>query len=123
VEGLDRLRTTAVAIAPGRLPPPPPPGPIGRVPIATRPSAVPDKPWVPALGGIPRRTCPLFYLSGQRGRLPAQAPHLVRMFMRQSSTIARCEARGGVHLEEGYAADVCVSPYFNQCVFYEEAEL
>jgi hypothetical protein len=28
--------------------------------------------------------------------------------------------RGGVHLEGGYVNDVCLSPRFNQCVFYEE---
>jgi hypothetical protein len=28
--------------------------------------------------------------------------------------------RGGVHLEQGYVNDVCLTPRFNQCVFYED---
>ncbi|CAN5702698.1 hypothetical protein BH23CHL7_BH23CHL7_18290 [soil metagenome] len=77
---------------------------------------------MPLLDGVTRRACPLFYLSGRGGRLPARAPHLLMLFMRQQSTIARCEVRGGVHLEEGYARDLCLSARFNRCLFYEEAE-
>ena len=34
--------------------------------------------------------------------------------------MSRCQLRGGVHLEQSYVNDVCLSPRFNQCVFYEE---
>ena len=27
---------------------------------------------------------------------------------------------GGVHLDQGYVNDVCLTPRFNQCIFYEE---
>lgn len=40
--------------------------------------------------------------------------------MRQDATIARCQVRGGVHLDASFVTDVCLSSRFNQCVFYEE---
>jgi hypothetical protein len=67
-----------------------------------------------------RNVCPHFYMTGTRGAIPIQAPHLLKALVRQDSTISRCQLRGGVHLEQGYVNDVCLSPRFNQCVFYEE---
>ena len=46
--------------------------------------------------------------------------HVLAAMMRQDGTIARCQVRGGVHLDAGYVTDVCLSARFNQCVFYEE---
>ena len=40
--------------------------------------------------------------------------------MRQDTNVSRCQLRGGVHLEQGYVTDVCLTPRFNQCVFYED---
>jgi hypothetical protein len=40
--------------------------------------------------------------------------------MRQESNVARCQLRGGVHLDQGYVSDICLSSRFNQCVFYED---
>jgi hypothetical protein len=59
-------------------------------------------------------------MTGTRGAIPIQAPHLLKALVRQEATISRCQLRGGVHLEQGYVNDVCLSPRFNQCVFYEE---
>jgi hypothetical protein len=67
-----------------------------------------------------RNVCPHFYMTGSRGAIPVQAPHLLKALMRQESNICRCQLRGGVHLEQGYVADICLSPRFNQCVFYED---
>jgi hypothetical protein len=67
-----------------------------------------------------RNVCPHFYLTGPRGALPTQAPHLLKALIRQEQNISRCQLRGGVHLESGYIADVCMTPRFNQCVFYED---
>ena len=64
--------------------------------------------------------CPHFYVTGSRGALPIHAPHLLKGIVRQDSVISRCQLRGGVHLEQSYVNDVCLSPRFNQCVFYEE---
>ena len=52
--------------------------------------------------------------------LPIHAPHLLKGLVRQDSAVSRCQLRGGVHLEQSYVNDVCLSPRFNQCVFYEE---
>jgi len=68
-----------------------------------------------------RNVCPHFYLTGLRGALPVQAPHLLKGLARRDGAVSRCQVRGGVHLEHGYMNDVCLSPRFNQCVFYEEA--
>jgi hypothetical protein len=73
--------------------------------------------------GIPnlrRNVCPHFYMTGGRGALPIHAPHLLKALARQDSTVSRCQLRGGVHLEQGYVSDVCLSARFNQCVFYED---
>lgn len=67
-----------------------------------------------------RNVCPHFYMTGTRGAIPIQAPHLLKALVRQDTTISRCQLRGGVHMEQGYVNDVCLSPRFNQCVFYEE---
>ena len=109
------------------VPPRPPTGPIARVPIpVTRGSVAATQ--LAALGprmpfGLPnlrRNICPHFYLTGPRGPIPFQAPHLLKAYMRQSTTISRCQLRGGVHLDSGYVSDVCFSSRFNQCVFYED---
>ncbi len=67
-----------------------------------------------------RNVCPHFYVTGSRGAIPINAPHLLKGLVRQERTVSRCQLRGGVHLEPGYVNDVCLSPRFNQCVFYEE---
>jgi hypothetical protein len=72
------------------------------------------------LPNLRRNVCPHFYVTGARGALPIQAPHLLKALVRQEAAVSRCQLRGGVHLEQGYVNDVCVSPRFNQCVFYEE---
>jgi hypothetical protein len=73
--------------------------------------------------GLPhlrRNVCPHFYVTGSRGALPIHAPHLLKGIVRQDSVVSRCQLRGGVHMEQSYVNDVCLSPRFNQCVFYEE---
>jgi len=111
-----------------RRPPPPPPGPIARA-TPTALGLLPPRtaialPTVQRIGfGLPnlrRNVCPHFYMSGLRGAIPIQAPHLLKALMRQDSTVSRCQLRGGVHLEQGYVSDICLSPRFNQCVFYED---
>ena len=72
------------------------------------------------LPNLRRNVCPHFYVTGARGALPIQAPHLLKALVRQDTAVSRCQLRGGVHLEQGYVNDVCLSPRFNQCVFYEE---
>ncbi len=72
------------------------------------------------LPSLRRNVCPHFYLTGSRGAIPIHAPHLLKALIRQDSTVSRCQLRGGVHLEQGYVNDVCLTPRFNQCVFYEE---
>jgi hypothetical protein len=67
-----------------------------------------------------RNVCPHFYMSGARGAIPIQAPHLLKALVRQETNLSRCQLRGGVHLEQGYVNDVCLSARFNQCVFYED---
>ncbi len=102
-------------------------GPIARV--MTEPAADPASryrtpPTVPRPGfGLPnlrRNVCPHFYMTGSRGAIPIQAPHLLKALIRQDSNVSRCQLRGGVHLEQGYVNDVCLTPRFNQCVFYED---
>jgi hypothetical protein len=69
-----------------------------------------------------RHHCPNFYLThGSKGRIPIQAPQLMRTLMKQEGTVARCELRGGVHLDQGYVNDLCLTGQFNDCVFYEDA--
>ncbi|HSW43130.1 MAG TPA: hypothetical protein VLM76_11530 [Patescibacteria group bacterium] len=67
-----------------------------------------------------RNVCPHFFMSGARGAIPIQAPHLLKALVRQETNRSRCQLRGGVHLEQGYVNDVCLSARYNQCVFYED---
>jgi hypothetical protein len=110
--------------APGRM------GQVGRAEPITRPER---RVGIPVTGGfdparsrafglpnLRRNVCPHFYITGARGALPIQAPHLLKALVRQDTAVSRCQLRGGVHLEQGYVNDVCLSPRFNQCVFYEE---
>jgi hypothetical protein len=82
-------------------------------------------PMPPVRGGfglpnLRRNVCPHFYMTGSRGAIPIQAPHLLKALIRQDANVSRCQLRGGVHLEQGYVNDVCLTPRFNQCVFYED---
>jgi hypothetical protein len=106
-------------------------GPIARVqpsPLATRSQTaarrgLPPLPVARAGFGLPnlrRNVCPHFYMTGSRGAIPIQAPHLLKALIRQDANVSRCQLRGGVHLEQGYVNDVCLTPRFNQCVFYED---
>jgi hypothetical protein len=72
------------------------------------------------LPNLRRNVCPHFYITGTRGAIPIQAPHLLKALIRQEQNVSRCQLRGGVHLEQGYVNDVCLTPRFNQCVFYED---
>jgi hypothetical protein len=72
------------------------------------------------LPSLRRNVCPHFYMTGLRGSVPIQAPHLLKALVRQDHTVSRCQLRGGVHMEEGYVNDVCLGSRFNQCVFYED---
>ena len=104
-------------------------------------SPMPIRPILPGRGGMPQRSplpamppsrggfglpnlrrnvCPHFYMTGSRGAIPIQAPHLLKALIRQDTNVSRCQLRGGVHLEQGYINDVCLTPRFNQCVFYED---
>jgi len=93
---------------------------------APRPSAYAPRPGMPPVRGgfglpsLRRNVCPHFYMTGTRGAIPIQAPHLLKGLLRQPHNISRCQLRGGVHLDEGYVNDVCLTPRFNQCVFYED---
>ncbi len=72
------------------------------------------------LPNIRRNVCPHFYVTGSRGVIPIQAPHLLKALIRQEQNVSRCQLRGGVHMEQSYVNDVCLTPRFNQCVFYED---
>lgn len=72
------------------------------------------------LPNLRRNVCPHFYMTGSRGAIPIQAPHLLKALIRQEQNVSRCQLRGGVHLEQGFVNDVCLTPRFNQCVFYED---
>ena len=94
----------------------------GRSPVPQR-YPLPAMP--PSRGGfglpnLRRNVCPHFYMTGSRGAIPIQAPHLLKALIRQDANVSRCQLRGGVHLEQGYINDVCLTPRFNQCVFYED---
>jgi hypothetical protein len=97
-------------------------------PTGGRPGApaLPMRPGMPpgragfGLPSLRRNVCPHFYMTGSRGAIPIQAPHLLKGLLRQPNNISRCQLRGGVHLDEGYVNDVCLTPRFNQCVFYED---
>ncbi len=68
-----------------------------------------------------RHSCPHFYLTqGSKGRVPVQAPQLLRTLMKQEGVVSRCELRGGVHLDSGYVTDLCLTGTFPDCVFYED---
>ena len=109
-------------------------GPIARVapsPLAARsavgnpgaPSTARSASGLPAGFGVPnlrRNVCPHYYMTGARGAVPIQAPHLLKALIRQDNMTSRCQLRGGVHMEQGYVNDVCLTPRFNQCIFYEE---
>ncbi len=86
-------------------------------PVSRDPGLAP----APRTFGMPslrRNVCPHFYVTGSRGAIPIQAPHLLKGLIRQPTNISRCQLRGGVHLDESYVNDVCLTPRFNQCVFY-----
>ncbi len=72
------------------------------------------------LPNLRRNVCPHFFMTGSRGAIPIQAPHLLKALIRQDANVSRCQLRGGVHLDQGYVNDVCLTPRFNLCVFYEE---
>lgn len=72
------------------------------------------------LPNLRRNVCPHFFMTGSRGAIPIQAPHLLKALIRQEQNVSRCQLRGGVHLEQGFVNDVCLTPRFNQCVFYED---
>ena len=101
-------------------------GPIARVspsPLAVRESSAATLAGPRPGFGLPnlrRNVCPHFYMTGTRGAIPIQAPHLLKALIRQDTNISRCQLRGGVHLDQGYVNDVCLTPRFNQCVFYED---
>jgi len=102
-------------------------GPIARVtpsPLVARAATQQPLPAGIRSGfGLPslrRNVCPHFYMSGARGAIPIQAPHLLKALIRQDANVSRCQLRGGVHLEGGYVNDVCLTSRFNQCVFYED---
>ncbi len=89
-----------------------PPGPA--------PTLVPLRPRPFIFQTLRRNICPHFYLTGPRGAIPVHAPHLLKGLIRQPQNTNRCQLRAGVHLEESYVLDVCLSARFNQCVFYED---
>ncbi|HEV7603839.1 MAG TPA: hypothetical protein VGO15_02675 [Candidatus Limnocylindrales bacterium] len=109
-------------------------GPIARV--SPSPVSAPGAPGTVGNRGLPampamlrpgfglpnlrRNVCPHFYMTGSRGAIPIQAPHLLKALIRQDTNTSRCQLRGGVHMEQGYVNDVCLTPRFNQCVFYED---
>jgi hypothetical protein len=93
----------------------------GRVDVAARYGPATGGPRVGfGLPSLRRNVCPHFYMTGARGAIPIQAPHLLKALIRQDQNVSRCQLRGGVHLEQGYVNDVCLTPRFNQCVFYED---
>jgi hypothetical protein len=116
--------------APGHATPRPPRfghGPIARVmtePVDADPTAryrsLPGGARPFGLPNLRRNVCPHFYMTGSRGAIPIQAPHLLKALIRQDQNVSRCQLRGGVHMEQGYVNDVCLTPRFNQCVFYED---
>jgi hypothetical protein len=71
--------------------------------------------------GKRRHSCPHFYLtSGARGRVGTDSPGILRTLMKQDGMVSRCELRGGVHLDNGYVTDLCMTGQFHDCVFYED---
>ena len=100
------------------------PSPLSKSGAASAGSNLPAMPAMMRPGfGLPnlrRNVCPHFYMTGSRGAIPIQAPHLLKALIRQDTNTSRCQLRGGVHMEQGYVNDVCLTPRFNQCVFYED---
>ncbi len=101
--------------------------PIPRVAPAVESGPRPGYPPLPPAGrggfampNLRRNVCPHFYMTGTRGAIPIQAPHLLKALLRQDTNVSRCQLRGSVHMEQGYVNDVCLTPRFNQCVFYED---
>ncbi len=100
-------------------------GPIARVvPAGGARAGTPRLPTVDrrtfGLPNLRRNVCPHFYVTNARGAIPIQAPHLLKALIRNDDNTSRCQLRGGVHLEQGYVNDVCLTARFNQCVFYED---
>ena len=116
VAGAAALQADAAAARSG-------PGMVARRSVATAPP-VPFAGGAGRLGfGMPslrRNVCPHFFMSGARGAILIQAPHLLKALVRQETNLSRCQLRGGVHLEQGFVNDVCLSARFNQCIFYED---
>jgi hypothetical protein len=108
-----------VPAAPATLRPGGAPG-IGGRPSGSVVAVGPGRRPVAPLPNLRRNVCPHFFITGSRGALPIQAPHLLKALIRQSSTVSRCQLRGGVHMAEDFVNDVCLSARFNQCVFYED---
>ena len=98
-------------MGPGTAPRVPPPVPVVAPPGPRTPFGIPN---------LRRNVCPHFYMTSARGPIPIQAPHLLKALMRHDMNVSRCQLRGGVHLEQGYVSDICLSSRFNQCVFYED---
>ena len=109
-----------VGIRPGAPLPARPGAATAMLPARLRPGAMPLGRNGFGLPSLRRNVCPHFYMTGSRGAIPIQAPHLLKGLLRQPANISRCQLRGGVHLDEGYVNDVCLTPRFNQCVFYED---
>jgi hypothetical protein len=88
--------------------------------LGPSPTIVPLRPRPFIFQNLRRNICPHFYLTGPRGAIPVHAPHLLKGLIRQPQNTNRCQLRAGVHMEESYVNDVCLSARFNQCVFYED---
>ena len=68
-----------------------------------------------------RHSCPHFYVTnGAKGRVGTDAPGILRTLIKQEGMVSRCDLRGGVHLDAGYVADLCLTGQFQDCVFYED---
>ena len=120
-------RGRRAALPPGRAGRAPAPGGAVRTGVRSRVLAspvaeaiVPLRPRPFIFQHLRRNICPHFYLSGPRGAIPVQAPHMLKGLVRQPNSTSRCQVRPGVHLDESYVFDVCLSARFNQCVFYED---
>jgi hypothetical protein len=123
--GIGPIARVPTMAALGRAGTPVGPGPNAMgagLPPGTRPQTGTEIARARAFGlpNLRRNVCPHFFMTGTRGAIPIHAPHLLKALVRQDATTSRCQLRGGVHLEQGYVNDVCLSPRFNQCIFYEE---
>ena len=71
--------------------------------------------------GKRRHSCPHFYLTnGAKDRVGTDSPGVLRMLMKQDGMVNRCDLRGGVHLDNGYVSDLCMTGQFHDCVFFED---